>query len=90
MDICSMTALELGRNIRQRELSVLETVKAFLARAEDVEPKVNSFITIDAKRALKRAEEVQRGIDEGRFTGPLAGVPAAVKDNLCTKGMLTT
>ncbi len=90
MDICSMTALELGRKIRQRELSVLETVKAFLARAEDVEPKVNSFITIDAKRALKRAEEVQRGIDEGRFTGPLAGVPAAVKDNLCTKGMLTT
>ncbi len=90
MDICRMTALELGKKIRQREVSVTEAVKAFLARMEAAEPKIHSFVTVDREGALKRAREVQKGIDEGRFTGPLAGVPAAVKDNLCTKGLLTT
>ena len=90
MDICSMTALELGEKIRHRELSAVEAVRAYLARTEAAEPEINSFVTVDAEGALKRAQEVQKGIDEGIFSGPLAGVPVAVKDNLCTKGLLTT
>ena len=90
MDICSMTALELGKRIRQRELSAVEAAEACLARIEAVEPVINGFVTIDAEGALARAREVQKGIDDGIFTGPLAGVPVAVKDNLCTKGVLTT
>ena len=55
-----------------------------------VEKDVNSFVTLDKEGALKRAEEVQKLIDDGTLTGPLAGVPVAIKDNMCTKGMLTT
>lgn len=51
---------------------------------------INGFITVDAEGALRRADEVQKAIDGGALTGPLAGVPAAVKDNICTKGMKTT
>ena len=90
MDICSMTAVELGNKIRHRELSAAEAVRAYLARTEAAEPEINSFVTVDAEGALRRAQEVQKGIDEGIFSGPLAGVPVAVKDNLCTKGLLTT
>ena len=54
------------------------------------EDKVNSFVTVDEAYALKKAEEVQKRIDAGELTGPLAGVPVAIKDNMCTKGMLTT
>ena len=47
-------------------------------------------MTEDEEGALKRAEEVQKRIDEGKLTGPLAGVPVAIKDNMCTEGLLTT
>ena len=47
-------------------------------------------MTIDEESAFKRAAEVQKQIEDGLLTGPLAGVPAAVKDNICTKGLLTT
>lgn len=90
MDICSMTALELGKKIKQKEVSVREAVEASLERIEEMEPKINSFVTVDAEGALKRAEEVQKGIDEGKITSPLAGVPVGIKDNMCTKGLLTT
>ena len=51
---------------------------------------MNSFVTVDEEGALKRAAEVQKLIDEGKLTGPLAGVPVAIKDNMCTEGLLTT
>lgn len=51
---------------------------------------MNSFVTVDREGALKRAEEVQKMIDDGTLTGPLAGVPVAIKDNMCTKDLLTT
>ena len=51
---------------------------------------MHSFVTIDREGALARAKEVQKRIDAGELNGPLAGVPVAIKDNLCTKGMLTT
>ena len=90
MDILSLTALELGKKIKEKEITVKEAVEACLDQIEKVEDKVNSFVTIDKEKVLARAEEVQRGIEDGTYTGPLAGVPVAIKDNMCTKGMLTT
>ena len=90
MDITSLTAVELGKKIKAKEISVVEAVKASIAQIEKVEKDVNSFVTMDKEGALKRAEEVQKLIDDGKLTGPLAGVPVAIKDNMCTQGMLTT
>ncbi len=90
MDVTSLTAVELGKKIRERALSVTDAVNAYFEQIERVEGDVHSFVTLDREGALKRAEEVQKQIDEGTLTGPLAGVPVAVKDNLCTKGRLTT
>ena len=90
MDIRSLTAIELGRKIKQKEIMVNEAVESYLAQIEAVDPNINSFVTVDREGALERAQKVQRQIDEGRLTGPLAGVPVAVKDNLCTKGLRTT
>ena len=90
MDIMSLSAVETGKKIKEREISVEDAVKASFDQIERVENNVHSFITIEKERAMKRAGEVQRLIDDGTLTGPLAGVPAAVKDNICTKDMLTT
>ena len=90
MSITGMSALELGKKIRAREISVLEATEAVLESVRRKEPAVNAFITVDEEGARRRAGKVQKQIDEGALTGPLAGVPVAVKDNLCTKGVLTT
>lgn len=90
MDLLSLTAVELGKKIKAGEVTVKEAVRASLAAIEAKEPQVNGFVTVDGECALKRAAEVQKQIDDGTLTGPLAGVPVAVKDNLCTKGLLTT
>ena len=90
MNLMSLTAVELGRKIKAKEVTVKEAVTAALDAIEAKEAKVNSFVTVDREGALKRAEEVQKLIDDGIVTGPLAGVPVAVKDNMCTKDVLTT
>ena len=90
MDILHLTAVELGEKIRQKEISVAEAVQAVLDRIEAVDPEINSYVTVDREGALKRAEEVQTLIDAGELTGPLAGVPVAIKDNMCIEGGLTT
>nr|WP_330393521.1 Asp-tRNA(Asn)/Glu-tRNA(Gln) amidotransferase subunit GatA [Anaeromicropila populeti] len=86
----SLTAVELGKKIKAKEISVVEATKAALDQIEKLEKKLNSFVTVDAEGALKRAEEVQKLIDDGTLTSPLAGVPVAIKDNMCTEGLLTT
>ena len=90
MSIVSLTALELGKKIKSREISVAEATKASLAQIASVEDTVQAFVTVAEEAALKRAGEVQKQIDEGTLTGPLAGVPTAIKDNMCTKSMRTT
>ncbi|MBO5279530.1 MAG: Asp-tRNA(Asn)/Glu-tRNA(Gln) amidotransferase subunit GatA [Lachnospiraceae bacterium] len=90
MDLMKLTAVELGKKIKAKEVTVKEAVEAAFARIEKMEGKINSFVTTDKEAALRRAGEVQKLIDDGTLTGPLAGVPVAVKDNMCTSGMLTT
>lgn len=90
MELLQLTALELGKKIKAGEVTVREAVEAALKRAEEAEPVINSYVTLDAKDALFQADEIQKKIDAGELTGPLAGVPVAVKDNMCIKGQLTT
>ena len=89
-DILEMTAVQLGGKIKNREVGVAEATKAALGQIRAAEPVVHAYVTVDEAGALKRAEEIQKQIDAGELTGPLAGVPVAIKDNMCTEGMLTT
>ncbi len=90
MSILDLTAVELGKKIKAKEITVAEAVKASLEQMKKLEPTVHAYVTVDEEGALKRAEEVQKLIDDGTLTGPLAGVPVAIKDNMCTKDLLTT
>jgi len=88
-EILKMTALELGEAIKKGELTCVDCTKAFLAEIERLNPVYNCFITVN-ENALAEAEAIDERIKAGELTGPLAGVPIAIKDNICTKGMLTT
>ena len=90
MSLTSLTAVELGKKIKAGEVSVEEAVQDALGQIRKKEPELNSFVTVDEEGAMKQAHEIQKKIDAGELTGPLAGVPAAVKDNMCTEGLLTT
>lgn len=90
MDILDLSAVELAAKIKAGEVTAVEATKAVLAQIEKSEETLNCYVTLDKEGALKKAEEVQKKIEAGELTGPLAGVPVAIKDNMCTKGMLTT
>lgn len=90
MSLMSLTALELGKKIRERETSAVEAAREALDQIKKVDKTLNCFVTVDEEQALRRAEEIQKKIEAGELTGPLAGVPAAVKDNLCTESLRTT
>lgn len=90
MDLEKMTALELAEKIKQRQISVLDGVKTVFAKIEKKENRIHAYLDIYKKEAYARARQVEKGIAEGIYTGPLAGVPVAVKDNICVKGKKTT
>lgn len=90
MDINSLSAVNLSKQIKAGKVTVKQAVEAAFEAIEKKEKQLQCYVTIDQQSALKQAEEVQAKIDSGELTGPLAGVPVAIKDNMCTKGMLTT
>ena len=90
MDILSYTAVELSAAIKEGKTTAVEATRAVLAQIEQTEELLNCYVTIDKEKALAAAEAVQKRIENGELTGPLAGVPVAIKDNMCTKDMLTT
>ncbi|MBB5264674.1 aspartyl-tRNA(Asn)/glutamyl-tRNA(Gln) amidotransferase subunit A [Catenibacillus scindens] len=90
MGIEQLSALEIGQKIKKKELTAVEAAQACFDRMDAMESEVHAFITIDRERAMAEARRVQKGIMDGTYTGPLAGVPVAVKDNICTKGVATT
>ena len=90
MSILDLTAVALGKKIKAGEITAVEATRAALAQIKALEPVLNCYMTVDEEGALKRAEEVQKQIEDGTLTGPLAGVPVAIKDNMCTEGLLTT
>ena len=88
--ICEMTAEEIGKAYREKTLTVPEVVKAFLDNIEKEDEKIKAYITVCKEEALKKADEVQAMFDAEKEMGALAGIPIAIKDNICTKGVRTT
>ncbi len=85
-----MTAAGLGAAIKAKKVTAREAVEAVLLRIDEKEAAYHCYVTVDREGALAQAEKVQGLIEAGELTGPLAGVPVAIKDNICTEGLLTT
>lgn len=91
MGILDYTAVQLANKIKAHEVSAIDATKAVLEQIDKTENEYNCYVTIDKEGALKQAEEIQKKIDAGELQeSSLAGVPVAIKDNMCTEGMLTT
>lgn len=90
MEIQKLTAVSLGKKIKEKEISVREALDAVFAQIDQTEGRYHAYVTLDKEGAYKQADVVQEKIDKGELTGALAGVPVAIKDNMCTKGVLTT
>ena len=90
MDILSLTAVELAKAIREGKTTAVEATQVVLDRIAAAEDVYHCYVTVERDKALQRAAEVQKKIEAGELTGPLAGVPFAIKDNMCTEGTLTT
>lgn len=90
MELLSLSAVELSAAIRKGETTAVAAIKAVLARIDRMEDTCHCYVTLDREGALERAEKVQRRIEAGELGSALAGVPMAVKDNLCTAGLRTT
>ena len=89
-DIAFLSATELGSAIKAKQVSPVEVVEAYLDRIERIDPQVNSYITVMAEYARQEALEAEAAIRRGDYRGPLHGVPIAIKDQIYTKGVLTT
>lgn len=90
MEIQKLTAVSLVKKIKEKEISVREALDAVFAQIDQTEDRYHAYVTLDKEGAYKQADAVQEKIDKGELTGALAGVPVAIKDNMCTKGLLTT
>jgi len=89
--ITQITACELGKLIKERKISAVEAMEEQLAAIKKRETDYQCYLTVAEEEALEEAKRVQAGIDSGMYAdSPLAGVPIAVKDNICTKGIRTT
>ncbi|MGH9274264.1 MAG: amidase, partial [Acidimicrobiales bacterium] len=85
-----MTALEIADAVRRGERTARSVVEAHLATIDAREAEVHAFNLVTADAALARADEIDAKVAAGEDPGPLAGVPIALKDNLCTTGVPTT
>ena len=90
MELFRLTAHELHDKLIRREVSATEITRSVLDRTEKAEPKIRSFITRTAETALQQAAAVDAKIARGETIAPLAGIPGALKDNMCTNGVKTT
>ena len=89
-DIPFLSASELSRLIESRDVSPVEATEAYLARIDQLDSQLNSYITVTAEDALAAAREAEQQIARGGYRGPMHGVPLGVKDQFFTKGVRTT
>lgn len=90
MEIYEMTALEVAEKIRNKEITAADAVESVAKSIEEKDKTYNCYTHFDKELALEKAEKAQKLIDEGKTTSPLAGIPVAIKDNICTKGEITS
>lgn len=90
MDILNKTALELGKMIKNKKISALEITNIYLKNIKKNDKNLNAYISIFEEEALNTAKKVQEKIEKENLNSFLAGVPMAVKDNICIKDKLTT
>jgi aspartyl-tRNA(Asn)/glutamyl-tRNA(Gln) amidotransferase subunit A len=90
LEINYLTAHQLKDRLKKKEISSAEITESVYSRIEAVEEKLNSYIRLEKKSALKKAAEVDKHIGSGGEISDFTGMPLAVKDNICTKGVNTT
>ena len=90
MNLLDMTATELAKAIKEGRTTAIAAAEEVVKQIELKEKEYNCYITFDKDEFLNEAMRVQAGIEDGSITGALAGVPVAVKDNICTDGVRTT
>lgn len=90
MEIYEMTALEIAQKIQDREISCEDAVNSVAESIEKKDGVYNCYTSFDKEAALEKAQKAQKLVDSGEAVSPLAGVPVAIKDNICTKGEITS
>ena len=90
MDITKLTVHELQDKLKNKEITVLDITRAYSDRIKEKEKDVQAFVTVLTEDAIKEAENIQNKIENGEINSPFAGIPIAIKDNICTKGVKTT
>ncbi len=89
-DIIRLSVTELSEKIASKQISSKEAAEAYLEKIKEKDDVIGAYITVTEESALKKAEEVDKKIASGEKTAPLAGIPAGIKDNMCTSGVKTT
>lgn len=90
MELYSLTVSEIARKIKEKEITIKEVLDSIYNRIENVEEKVSAYVTLTKEQAYNRATKLQERLDNGEDIGIMAGVPIAIKDNICTNGIKTT
>jgi aspartyl-tRNA(Asn)/glutamyl-tRNA(Gln) amidotransferase subunit A len=89
-EIPFLSTAELSRLIESKEVSPVEATQAYLDRIDDLDFKYNSYLTVCREQALQEAREAEAAIAQGKYLGPMHGIPVAVKDQVWTKGIRST
>ena len=90
MELHNLTACEITEKIKKREISAKEVAEHFLQRIEKADGKINAFNSVFAEKSIKKAAQIDGKIKKNEPVGILAGLPIAIKDNICIKGEKTT
>ena len=89
-EITDLTAAQLAEAIRSRRLSSQEAVRAFLARIDEVNPKLNAIVVLCRQSALEEARRADKAVEGGEGLGPLHGVPVTIKDAYEMSGVVSS